>query len=478
MTLAQSIGDLAELRAVAFALIGLCLLLNGVALWQLVLAAGALRRIDRVSEASMLWRHDEEALPPITLIAPAFNEAATIVESVRSLLAVEYPSFEIVVVNDGSRDATLQLLIEAFELAPISRSYELSAPCQPIRGLYGAPHQSRLIVVDKLNGGKADALNAGVNLARTPIICSMDADSLLERDALLRAVAPFVEHPRETVAVGGTIRVANGCEIEFGQVKRVGVPKNVWALIQSVEYLRAFLMARVAWSRIQALTIISGAFGLFARKAVLEVGGYSHGTVGEDMELVVKLHKHNRRLGRRYRICFVPEAVCWTEAPESLGVLGRQRSRWQRGSIETLMRHGDMLFDRRCGLPGLLGLGHVLVYDVLQPIVELLGLVLVPALCVAGLLPPIYVVAQLAVSSGLGLVTSVGSLALEETELRRFPDARCLLALMGASLIESFGYRQLNSFWRLRGLWQFATGAKAWGHMPRKGFAKARVEGL
>jgi cellulose synthase/poly-beta-1,6-N-acetylglucosamine synthase-like glycosyltransferase len=456
---------------VAGAVIGLCFLLNGLALWQVVLAAGGLVRIEPVSEASVLWTRDADVLPPITLIVPAYDEQATIVESVRSLLALRYPALEIIVVNDGSKDATMATLVSAFDLRPVRRDHDTLAPCRPLKRIYGNPNHPRMIVVDKENGGKADALNAGLNLARSPIFCAIDADSVLERDALLLAVRPFVEAPRETIAVGGTVRVVNGCAIEAGQVARVGLPRNPLALLQTLDYLRAFIMARVAWSRLGALTIISGAFGLFSRQAVVEAGGYCRETVGEDMELVVRLHKHCARAGRPYRITFVPEAVCWTEAPETLAVLARQRARWQRGSLETLWRHKDMILDPRCRLIGVLGLGRVVFADLLEPFVELAGLVVVPLLCLAGWLPPGYFFAQLAASAGLGAVVSISTLTLEETQLHRLPNARSLLALTAAAGLECLGYRQLNCLWRVRGILEFATGARHWGHMPRRGFA-------
>ncbi|HYG26619.1 MAG TPA: glycosyltransferase family 2 protein, partial [Caulobacteraceae bacterium] len=248
--------------AIATFVIGAGLIQNLFHLWQLVLAAGALRRSRGIPASSLVWRRYADAAPPITLLVPAYNEELTIAESVRSLLALRYPTFEVVVVNDGSKDETLRAVIESFELAPVQRSYELAAPCARIRGLYASPNQPRLVVVDKENGGKADALNAAMNLARAPIVCCMDADSLLEPDALLRAVGPFMEDPERVVAVGGSIRIANGCEIRSGQVVRVGAPRNFLALMQTVEYLRAFLMARIAWSEMKCLLIISGAFGL------------------------------------------------------------------------------------------------------------------------------------------------------------------------------------------------------------------------
>jgi cellulose synthase/poly-beta-1,6-N-acetylglucosamine synthase-like glycosyltransferase len=457
---------------IAIFVIAAGLLQNLVYLVQLALAAATLIETPSVPRTGILWRRYADASPPISLLAPAYNEALTIVESVRSLLSLQYPNFEIVVINDGSADNTLEVLTEAFGLAPVQRSHHLAISHKPIRGLYGTPSQPRLIVVDKENGGKADALNAGINIARAPIVCAMDADSLLEPDALLRAVRPFVEDPERMIAVGGTIRIANGCRIDHGRVVEVGAPRNLLALFQTVEYLRAFLMARLAFSRINALTIISGAFGLFRRAHVVEVGGYTHGTVGEDMELVVKLHRLMRDRKQPYRIAFIPEPVCWTEAPEDFRVLGRQRARWHRGALETFERHRDMLLNPRYGRVGGVGFGYILLVDVLGPFIELLGYLLIPAFWLAGLLSTEYLLAFLAVSSTFGVVISVGALALEESELRRFPRARDLALLTLIAVLENFGYRQLNNFWRLRGVWQYLRKSQSWGTMTRKGFAR------
>jgi cellulose synthase/poly-beta-1,6-N-acetylglucosamine synthase-like glycosyltransferase len=460
-------------EAIAIFVIATGLLQSVFHLWQLGLAGFALSRAPVFEKAGLLWRRYAEAAPPITLLVPAYNEELTIVESLRSLLALQYPNFEVVVVNDGSKDGTMAALIEAFELVPMSRHYERAAPHQPIRALYRAPNQPRLVVADKENGGKADALNAAINLARAPIVCSMDADSLLEPDALLMAVRPFVEDPERTVAVGGSVRIANGCDIQFGRVTRIGTPRNLVALVQTIEYLRAFLIARLAWSHLGALTIISGAFGLFRRDAVMDVGGYSLGTVGEDMELVVKLHKHFRRAKRPYRVVFLADPVCWTEAPETLDVLGRQRARWHRGALETFARHRDMLLNPRYGKVGMIGFTYILLVDVLGPFIEIAGYLLIPAFWALGVLNTDYLYAFLAVSFGFGVVISVGALALEEQELRRFPDVRSLLILLAAAVVENFGYRQLSNVWRLRGTWQFVTKQHGWGAMTRKGFKPA-----
>lgn len=447
---------------------------NLVHLGQLVVAGTAMVRSPPEADSGSFWQRYAKAAPPIALLSPAYNEALTVAESVRSLLSIRYPEFEIIIINDGSRDETLQVLIDTFSLERTqSRDYELAVTHQPIRGLYASKLHPRLLVIDKENGGKADALNAGLNLATAPIVCSMDADSLLEPDSLLRAVQPFLEDPQRVIAVGGTIRVANGCTIADGRIVKIGAPRNLLALMQTVEYLRAFLMARLAWSQIGALTIISGAFGLFRRTAVLEVGGYAQGTVGEDMELVVRLHRHFREARRPYAIAFVPEPVCWTEAPETLRTLGRQRARWHRGSLETFERHKTMAFNPRYGTVGVIGFGWIVLSDVIGPPTELLGYILIPLWWWLGVLSLDYLLAFLAVTFAFGVALSVGALALEESELHRFPRARDLIVLTGAAILENFGYRQLNQVWRLRGTLDWMRGATNWGEMTRKGFRAA-----
>lgn len=467
----SGLGTIAEW--VAIFVIATGLLQNAISLFQLGFAYHALRRRHVEPRSSALYGRLSEVAMPISLLAPAFNEEATIAESVRSLLSLQYPNFEVIVVNDGSKDRTLDVLVEAFELQPVSRAFESSVPHKPVRGIYGSSRHPRLLVVDKLNGGKADALNAGISVCRTPLFCAIDADSVLESDALLRIVQPFVEDPMNTIAAGGTIRIANGCKVRAGRVVGVGLPTRLLPLLQVMEYLRAFLMARLAWSELNALILISGAFGIFRRAEAVEVGGYTLGTVGEDLEIIIKLHRLMRERKRTYRIAFIPEPVCWTEAPETLAVLGRQRSRWQRGALETFFKHKDMLFNPRYGRIGTIGMGNMLLVDVLGPIVEVLGYLLVPAFWALGLLNVAYLVAFIAVTFTFGIAVSAGSLILEELELRRVTGPTGLMVLLAAAVVENFGYRQINNLWRIRGWWQFLRKSEAWGTMTRRGFATA-----
>jgi cellulose synthase/poly-beta-1,6-N-acetylglucosamine synthase-like glycosyltransferase len=445
---------------------------NGLYVMQLALALAELLLNRPERRVGLLWRRYASLAPPISLLVPAYNEEKSIVDSLRSMLALNYPNFEVIAINDGSKDGTLQAMIDGFGLAPVQRYHQDEVPHRAIRGLYGSPNFPKLLVIDKENGGKSDALNAGIDLSRCPIFCAVDADSILERDALLRAVQPFIDDPTRTIAVGGTIRIANGCRIERGRVLSAGLPRKALPLFQTVEYLRAFLMARLAWSRLRSLTIISGAFGLFRRQTAVAVGGYSHGTVGEDFDLVMKLHRHMRDEKRDYRITFVPEPVCWTEAPESLSVLGRQRSRWQRGALEVFVRHRGMFGRPRYGRIGTLGMVHVFIVDVLGPPVEVLGYLLVPILWMLGLLSVDYLLAYLALTFVFGIFVSAGSLILEEVELQRVPRIRDLLILTTVAVVENFGYRQLSNFWRLRGMWQYLKGEQGWGAMTRVGFRR------
>ena len=259
-------------------------------------------------------------------------------------------------------------------------------------------------------------------------------------------------------------------------LQEVGVSRNPLAMFQTVEYLRAFLLARLAWSRLGVLTIISGAFGLFRRSALIEIGGYAHGTVGEDMELVVRLHRHAMDTGEPHRVVFLPEPVCWTEVPETLAVLSRQRARWHRGAIETFVRHGAMMANPKYGRVGMIGMGQVLLFDLIGPMLELVGYTLLPCMWALGILHFDYLIAYFSLSIFFGIAVSVGALALEEAELRRVSHVRDLLRLVAAAILENFGYRQLNSWWRLCGFWQWVRGVKSWGEMTRKGFRESTLD--
>lgn len=426
-------------------------------------------RLSRLVDERLLFR-SAALLKPVSILAPAFNEELSVVDNVRSLLNLNYPHHEVILVNDGSRDGTLEALRTAYDLEETVRAPVGDLPTQPVRAVYRAPHHPNLLVVDKANGGKFDALNAGVNYARCPLFLAIDTDSLLERDVLLKLVRPFLERP-ETVAVGGLVRAVNGCDVRGGRVVRVGLPRNPLVLWQIVEYVRAFLFGRIGWAGADMLLVVSGAFGMFQRDAVLAAGGYRH-TVGEDMELVLRLHRTLRERGRPYRVAFLPDPVCWTEVPETPGVLGRQRNRWSRGLMESLWMHRAMLGRPRYGRIGLVALPYFLLVEALGGFVELIGYATVATAWWLGAAELSFVLAFLAVSMLFSSALSLGALAGEELTLRPYPRLRHLLVLGLFGLLEGLGYHQLSLWWRVRGVVDFLRGKHGWGTITRRGFGR------
>lgn len=404
---------------------------------------------------------------PVSILVPAYNESATIAASVRSLLQLHYPEYEIVVVNDGSKDDTLEVMKTEFDLFPSTGAWRRQVGSKAVRRVYSSRKYKNLRVVDKDNGGKADSLNAGIDHSLYPLFCAVDADSILQRDSLSKVVQPFMEDPL-CVASGGTVRVANGCEVKSGFLVRVGLPKRLLPLIQIVEYLRAFLFGRLGWDPLNGLLIISGAFGLFKRSTVVAAGGYRTDTVGEDMELVLRLQRTLRASGTPFRIHFVPDPICWTEAPENLRTLRNQRTRWQRGLCESLMLNRGLLFSRRGGAAGWLAFPFMMVFEGLGPAVELAGIAFMIVSAFAGLIAVDAMVAFLFVALSSGLLLSVTAMLLEEMSFHLYIRPRQLVVLFAAALIENFGYRQLSAWWRLKGLIIWATRRKSgWGTMTR-----------
>lgn len=444
--------------------------------WYLVLLLSAGMEMSRyvlLARGRARWRlMGSRVAPSISMLAPAYNEAATIGESVRALLALFYPNLEVVVVNDGSKDETMDVLRDTFDLAPIHPVYQKRIRSNEVVGLYRSRMHPNLVVVDKVNGGKADALNAGLNLATGELVCAIDADTLIEPDSLQRMVRPFLETDR-VVAVGGTIRIANGSEVEGGRLVRARAPRRLLPGCQVVEYLRAFLFGRLGWNRLGGNLIISGAFGLFRHESMMAAGGYEHSTVGEDMEIALRL----RRLGYEQRgprdISFVPDPVAWTEAPETARVLGRQRDRWHRGLADVLWRHRGVMLNPRYGSMGMVVFPYFVLVELLAPVVEFLGLAGLAAGLLLGSVNVPFAILFFLVAYGLGAVLTVLTLVLEEASFHRYGGYgdRALLVLW--ALLENVGYRQLTVLWRLRGIWKYLRGSKSWGAMERKGFRKA-----
>lgn len=441
-----------------------------IMLVQLFLTFRAYLNRAAIPKNGLLWHRYFETAPPISIIVPAYNEEKNIVQSVYSLISLDYPAFEVIIVNDGSKDNMLNELINAFELEPSERKYETILPYNQIHNIYVSKKIGRLVVVDKDNGGKADAQNAGISVSRMSLLCMVDADTILEPDGLLRMVQPFIDDPARTVAVGGSVMIANGSKISAGRLTRVAIRFNFLIYFQILEYLRAFLMARFAWSSVNTLTLISGAFGVFSRREVMAVGGYTKGSVGEDFDLVIKLHRYMLENKRDYRISFVPDAACWTEAPENLSGLARQRTRWQRGALEVYFRHQDIMLNRRYGRIGFIGMPMVFIIDVISPLLELFSYILFPIVYYFKAMTFEFLLSFIFMLFMYGIFVSLLAISLEQIHLGFLRKAKYIFILFLSSIVECFGYRQINTFWRIKAAWEYFSGNTAWGEMKRAGF--------
>lgn len=409
--------------------------------------------------------------PPVSIIAPAHNEGQSIAQSVRSFLSLDYPSIEVIVVNDGSTDQTMSVLTREFQLLRTDLAYVKEVPCREIFGIYMSQTEPRLLVLDKEAGGsKADAVNAGLNVASSPYVCVLDADSLLERDALLRVMVPILADPARVIAAGGIVRAVNGSLVEDGQLRRVRLPRRFVEIVQVVEYLRAFLVGREGWSHFNMLMIISGAFGVFRRDLVREVGGYRTKAIGEDFDLLVRMHRRLREKGTDYRACFVPDPVCWTEVPPDWKSVGKQRSRWQKGMVDTLWANCDMLFRPRYGRIGAIALPNLWIYEALAPVIEWIGLSSIIAAAFLGILSGHFLLLFLVFGYAFSTMLSIGGVLLEEITFRRYSDWREVATILLCCFAEHFPYHQAHLWWRLRGMWQYARGDVAWGKLTRVGF--------
>lgn len=416
------------------------------------------------------WIKGSPMVPPITLLVPAHNEEKFVCTALKNLLDLDYPELELIVINDGSTDNTLQIMQKEFRLRLVRAVYVPQVKSASVRGLYRSDIDPRLLVVDKESvGSKADAINAGLNAASSPYVCVVDADSVLERDALLRIMVPVLADPKRVVAAGGIVRVLNGSEIEAGRICRVRLARTSIEVIQVVEYLRAFLIGREAWARGNMLMIVSGAFGVFRTDLVRAVGGYRPFAIGEDFDLVARLHRHLLEERADYRIEFVPDPVCWTEVPSDLRSLARQRARWQKGLLDVLWPNKDMLFRPRYGRIAWLALPYLWLFELLSPVIEVIGFMTVLSAAVCGALSWTFALQFVLFGYGFATVISIGSVLQEELTYKRYNDWQDVVRLVSYCFLEHFPYRQLHMVWRLQGLWQYLRGDMAWRPLQRHG---------
>lgn len=451
------------------------LLVNSFFALLLVLAGPQLFAHWRFGSEDVLARSlTSAAVPRVSILVPAHNEAVTIVDSLRALLTLQYPYFEVILVNDGSKDDTMARLIAAYDLYEVPPAVMRRLRTERVKAYYRSRTWTKLLVVDKHNGGKADALNVALDAARFPYVLACDADTLIEPDALLRLARPFL-FDQKIAAVGGTIRVVNSCTVREGRVVEARVDSRWLAGIQTVEYLRAFLFGRLGWNLLGGNLIVSGAFGLFRRDYLTEILGYATSTVTEDFELIVRLQRHLREQGGTARVVFIPDPVAWTEVPTSVAVFGRQRERWHRGLISTMVAHRRVILNPAHGATGLIAMPYFLFAELLAPVVEAAGLV-ITAICTAtGLLSVRFAVAFFVAAYLFGTLLSLAAILMEEVSFHRYRRPRDTARLVWFAFIEPFGYRQVTVWFRLKAFWRYFKGDHSWGRMKREGFATAAV---
>lgn len=410
-----------------------------------------------------------ELVPPVSLLVPAYNEELTIIENVYCLMTLNYPTYEVIVINDGSSDQTLSVLISEFKLEKMANpDIRGTIETQNVRGIYHNSDYPHLFIIDKENGGKADSLNAGINLSHYPLISSIDADSLLEKDALIRMARMYMENPEETVAIGGDVRIANGCLIENGAVQKVSLPRKMWPMFQSIEYLKAFLGGRIGWSRMNGLIIVSGAFGLFRKDYVIAVGGYRGGYPGEDMNIIIKLHRYMLSHKLPYKVAFCPEAVCWTQAPDSYKIISNQRKRWGRGNLKNMIENRGMLFNPKYKVMGMITMPYNVLFETLNPYFRITGLLALIGYTLLDMTHWRILLTFFLLNFLSGYLLSVGAIVLEEIAFRRYKKLSDLWKMLLFSALKFVGYHQLGVLWRVQGHIQYLRKNNSWGTMTRQ----------
>jgi biofilm PGA synthesis N-glycosyltransferase PgaC len=419
--------------------------------------------------------------PSVSILAPAFNEEASIIENVRSLLSMRYANFEVIVVNDGSRDRSLIKLIEEYQLEVVDFAINYALQTKKVKAVYKSknPTYNNLVVIDKENGGKSDALNAAINISTSDYTLNIDVDCILEEDCLLKLMKPFLEETKKNmIASGGVVRIANNCRIEKGRITEINVPNKLLAQFQTLEYLRSFLLGRVAWGSLDGLLLISGALGVFKKELVIACGGYDDDTIGEDMELTVRMRRYAREKGIDYVVGFVPDPLCWTEVPESWSVLRRQRNRWTRGALETLLAHKRLFLNPFYGKMGMISYPYWLLFEWLAPLIEAFGILILILFSLLGVINISFLYLFIALIYGYTVSFTIATLYIEEITFFQYKKRRQLLRLVLAGLLEPLFFHPFLVYCSVTGNWDyFFEGKKAWGSMKRVGFKKPTNKG-
>lgn len=414
----------------------------------------------------------------VSLIAPAFNESKSIIDNVRSLLNLNYTHYEILIINDGSTDDTLEKLINAFELNKQAAEYfPEGLSTQEVNGIYTSTNQSfrRLTVIDKVNGGKSDAMNVGINYSSSPYFICIDVDCIIDTNAILKLVKPFIDTTeKRVIATGGVVRIANSCEVEYGKIKSVKIPRTWLARSQVLEYLRAFLLGRMAWAHMDGLLLISGAFGMFDKQLVIKVGGYDVNTVGEDVELVVRMRRYCVNQGINYTVKFIPDPLCYTEVPETLSLFFKQRSRWTRGLLETLWKHRKMAFNPKYGMLGMIAFPYWIFFEYLAPIIEFFGIIFTLYLFATGQVSTEFFLLLFGIGYLYGIGFSLSAILADDGGYQQYKGLKTTLKLIVITFIDPLIFHPLTVIATIRGNILKLFGVKSWGNMNRTGFLQSK----
>ena len=411
--------------------------------------------------------------PPISIVAPAYNEGSTIINSVHSLLSLQYPRFEVIIINDGSTDNTLRKMVKEFSLVQVDYAYNERVTTQPVRGFYKStnPAYSKLLIIDKENGkSKADASNAGVNAASFPYFVCTDVDCVIDNQALLLLIKPFLDEEKRVIANGAIIRISNGCDVEQGFMVNIKAPNNFLTSVQEIEYLRSFLLGRMAWSKINGLIIVSGGIGLFDREIALAAGGYDPKSFGEDMEITVRMRKHMHKIKQKYAVKYIPESLCWTEVPPNLDIFMKQRVRWAKGLVQTLFKHRDMWFNPKYGRMGLVAFPYWILYEWLAPIIELVGLFSYSYLIYTGRLNFEFSLILLAFVFFFSVMITTIAILWEEYNNQVYKSKKEIFKLLMIIFLEPFLFHPIIVYASIKGNISMLFGTKhQWGNMGRMG---------
>ena len=419
--------------------------------------------------------------PGISVIAPAFNEGLTIISNVRSLLTFNYPKYEVIIINDGSTDDTLEKVIAEFSLVKIDFAYDPKLSTKPVRGIYKSTDDAyaKLIVVDKENGkAKADATNVGINVSSFPYFLCTDVDCILHEETLQKLIRPFMEEEtKRVIATGATLRMANSCEIDKGVILKIKAPRPLLARFQEMEYIRAFVLGKMGWSYINAVPNVSGGLGMFDKEIAIKAGGYDPASFGEDMELMMRMSRYVQDNKIKSAIRYIPVTLCWTEGPTSLKVFMRQRTRWGRGLIQLMIAHRKMLFNPRYGKVGMVVFPYNFFFELMAPVVEFLGVIYYILLIIFGMVNWPYAIILLVFVYTYSVMISSLAVLWDQLTFQYYKSWKDVVRIASMVFIEMILYHPLIVIFALRGYYfHLANRKHTWGNMQRRGFKESTAE--